>query len=221
MFAIALTLLVLDLRIPEGATSALEVLQQEWPSYVSFALSFIVIAYFWVGHHRLFKAVVATTPASSSSTSCCSSSSRRCRSRRGLISEFAPEAAAVVLYAALVALLAVVQLLEWSYARRRGLLADWVDAGLFQYVLWDLVPVVIVFGGSIAVALLVGGSAATYSWFAMFVVAPVAGIIVTRGIDRRRSLAGAGESDAVGARGRVGAVTPRAGRAPRPAGGRG
>src|SRR5690606_17996305 len=57
VYAIAMTLLVLDLRIPEGATSAIEVLQTEYPSYLAFALSFLIIGYSWIAHHRRFKFV--------------------------------------------------------------------------------------------------------------------------------------------------------------------
>src|ERR687885_240656 len=56
VFAIAITLLVLDLRPPElhgeGLWSALWL--QEWTHYVSYALSFIVIGIVWAQHHHLF-----------------------------------------------------------------------------------------------------------------------------------------------------------------------
>jgi len=186
VFAIAMTLLVLDLRIPDGATSALAVVQAEWPSYLSFALSFVVIAWSWIGHHRRFKAIVAhdtglivinlgllfvivSIPFATS-----------------LLGEFSPELTSVVLYAACVMLIAVMELAEWLYLRRRRLLAPWVDGGVFLYVLWDILPVVIVFGGSIIVAFAAGGAVAMYCWFAMFVVSPVAGALVERRIDRAR-----------------------------------
>ena len=58
VYAIALTLLVVDLKIPDGATSAADVMAQEWPSYLGFALSFVIISISWIGHHRRFRVIV-------------------------------------------------------------------------------------------------------------------------------------------------------------------
>ncbi len=59
VFAIAITLLALDLRLPAqgGALndSALALaLLAAWPKYLSFAVSFLVVGLFWSGHHRRF-----------------------------------------------------------------------------------------------------------------------------------------------------------------------
>ncbi len=64
--AIALTLLVLPLvevvteSKAEGLT-AREVITEHWPAIFSFLLSFVVIANFWLGHHRVFEHVRAYT----------------------------------------------------------------------------------------------------------------------------------------------------------------
>ncbi|VVJ23864.1 protein of uncharacterised function DUF1211 [Amycolatopsis camponoti] len=54
--AIAITLLALELPLPEGATNAelLRSLGHHQSEYVSFLISFIVIAVHWRAHHRLF-----------------------------------------------------------------------------------------------------------------------------------------------------------------------
>jgi uncharacterized membrane protein len=59
VFAIAMTLLVLDLQLPipvEGQPHrpAVDVILSLGPAYFSYALSFIVIAVFWVAHHHQF-----------------------------------------------------------------------------------------------------------------------------------------------------------------------
>jgi TMEM175 potassium channel family protein len=57
VFAIAVTLLVLELKVP--ATSGLppgglmEALRDEWPSYFAYLLSFATILIMWVNHHVL------------------------------------------------------------------------------------------------------------------------------------------------------------------------
>ncbi|MEU8630592.1 TMEM175 family protein [Amycolatopsis sp. NPDC048633] len=54
--AIAITLLALELPLPEGATSAelLRSLGHHRSEYISFLISFAVIAGHWRAHHRLF-----------------------------------------------------------------------------------------------------------------------------------------------------------------------
>jgi len=65
VFAIAITLLILEIRAPEaGAAGGLWAgLLALWPSYVAFLLSFFVILVMWVNHHELMRlARVVTYP---------------------------------------------------------------------------------------------------------------------------------------------------------------
>ena len=54
VFAIAITLLVLELRVPPEASSLGAGLLAEWPSFGAFATSFATIGIMWLNHHRLF-----------------------------------------------------------------------------------------------------------------------------------------------------------------------
>lgn len=59
VFAIAMTLLVLDFKvpiIPEGSTvDALpKLILGLWPNFFNYVLSFILLAIFWIVHHRQF-----------------------------------------------------------------------------------------------------------------------------------------------------------------------
>lgn len=58
VFAIAITLLALEIRLPEGDFSDNAALTRAllamWPKYLAFGISFWVIASFWLGHHRMF-----------------------------------------------------------------------------------------------------------------------------------------------------------------------
>jgi uncharacterized membrane protein len=55
VIAIAITLLILEIKVPEGAGEALpHKLAEQWPSYVSYAVSFFVIGVIWLNHHALF-----------------------------------------------------------------------------------------------------------------------------------------------------------------------
>jgi|EndMetStandDraft_4_1072995.scaffolds.fasta_scaffold133763_2 uncharacterized membrane protein len=57
VFAIAITLLVLDLKVPrelhEGQTLT-AALAHQWPAYVAFVTSFLTILVMWINHHRMF-----------------------------------------------------------------------------------------------------------------------------------------------------------------------
>ena len=55
VFAIAITLLVLDVRLPPGAK--LFELRAVWPQIMGFAISFFVVGRFWLAHHSLFEGV--------------------------------------------------------------------------------------------------------------------------------------------------------------------
>jgi uncharacterized membrane protein len=55
VFAIAITLLILNIKIPQGPEHTLaRDLFQQWPSYLAFLLSFLFIGVMWLNHHRLF-----------------------------------------------------------------------------------------------------------------------------------------------------------------------
>jgi len=55
VFAILITIMVLELRPPEG--SSFEALKPLIPKVISYALSFVYIGIYWNNHHHLFQAV--------------------------------------------------------------------------------------------------------------------------------------------------------------------
>ena len=60
VFAIAITLLVLDLKIPHNAsdpTQLSRLLLAQWPAYLAFLTSFATILIMWINHHRIFTLV--------------------------------------------------------------------------------------------------------------------------------------------------------------------
>jgi uncharacterized membrane protein len=59
VFAIAITLLVLEIRVPGQGESLSSALLHRWPSYFAY-VSFLTIGIMWVNHHQLFKFVKAT-----------------------------------------------------------------------------------------------------------------------------------------------------------------
>ena len=60
VFAIALTLLVLDLHAPGDSRGRFaHVLVEQWPAYVAYLAAFLNIASIWINHHDLFTRVRA------------------------------------------------------------------------------------------------------------------------------------------------------------------
>ena len=178
VFAIALTLLVIDLKVPlDGSGSAWAVIVDEVPGFFAYALSFAIISINWMAHHRKFRVikthdgglmaidlallfVVAFVPFPTS-----------------LISQYGEEPAAVVLYAFVVGLLSVLQYALWSWAWQHGLVEKQVDLELYRYNRRRQLATPAVFWLSIPIALLVSGEWAMYFWFALFPVHLVLGAV--------------------------------------------
>ena len=59
VFAIAITLLVVDIRVPTVVANAAQELHGDLGRILSFAISFLVIGLFWMGHHRMFRYITA------------------------------------------------------------------------------------------------------------------------------------------------------------------
>lgn len=66
VFAIALTLLVLDLKVPDLDTPTnamlMHELRKEVPSFLSYLLSFYIVASYWLSHREVLKSVTVMHP---------------------------------------------------------------------------------------------------------------------------------------------------------------
>ncbi len=59
VFAVAITLLVLDIHVPtapltNASLSLTKELLNQWPAYVAYITSFLTILVMWINHHRIF-----------------------------------------------------------------------------------------------------------------------------------------------------------------------
>lgn len=59
VFAIAITLLILEIHVPESALDSdlRKALLHLWPSFLAFLASFMTIGVIWLNHHRLFSLI--------------------------------------------------------------------------------------------------------------------------------------------------------------------
>jgi len=67
VFAIAITLLILDIKIPPiGSSHTIPEfwrrLLKDWPSWFGFFLSFMIILVAWINHHDVFKIIGKSSP---------------------------------------------------------------------------------------------------------------------------------------------------------------
>jgi TMEM175 potassium channel family protein len=58
VFAIAITLLILEIKVPQDPDLG-RALLHEWPSFLAFLASFFTIGVMWMNHHRLFTLIEA------------------------------------------------------------------------------------------------------------------------------------------------------------------
>jgi uncharacterized membrane protein len=65
VFSIAITLLVLDIKVPRapdlvGRWSLSTALLRQWPTYVAYVLSFVTVLIMWANHHKVFRHIRRT-----------------------------------------------------------------------------------------------------------------------------------------------------------------
>jgi uncharacterized membrane protein len=58
VFAIAITLLVLEIKVPPPDMTLEAGLLRLWPSYLAYTVSFLVIGAIWINHHAMFRHIV-------------------------------------------------------------------------------------------------------------------------------------------------------------------
>lgn len=168
VFAIAITLLALDLRLPAGSgawssAQLLEQLLESWHRVLAFVVSFLAIGTFWMAHHRKFRFIrrydrglltlnllflmaIAFVPFPTS-----------------VISESGTRTA-TIFYALTLALAGLMLSAVWWYASRRNRLTDPHLDVLQRRRQWaPLVLTVVLFVVSIALAF-VNGNLARFSW---------------------------------------------------------
>ena len=173
VFAIAMTLLVVGLAVPETTAGASADLGQRLralsPKYLSYAISFLAIASYWTSHQRIFRYIVradsrlvwlnillllciAFQPFPTS-----------------VLGEYG-DRTAVMFYAATLFATGAVVLALWAYAAAgRRLVSPGLDARLIQHQTVRASSVPIVFLASIAIAQ-VDPTAAEFSWLAILVI---------------------------------------------------
>lgn len=181
VFAIAITLLALEIRVPDDAENLRGALFALWPKFFSFALSFWLIGTYWIAHHRTFHRVrgydrrllfinllflmwIALLPFSSS-----------------LLGEHGDERVAVIVYASHITLTGLTLWLVWRHVSGDERLIDASRISERERRHNDLgLAVPLVFAVSIGISF-ISVTGAELFWFLAFAARPV----LHRLLDRR------------------------------------
>ncbi|WP_435156441.1 TMEM175 family protein [Haladaptatus sp. DFWS20] len=174
VFAIAITLLILNIELPERTGSAAVGVYRvitEWPDILAYVISFLVIGNYWIGHHSVFEDIeyydrrllwlniiylmfIAFIPFSTA-----------------LLGDF-PGSFPVIVYAGTLALTGIVFAGLWRYAWANGLLDETVDTDQVREITLSILIPSAIFTGSVLVAL-ISARLAMYSWLFLFLADPI------------------------------------------------
>ena len=165
VFAIAITLLVVDLRVPDEVLNAGDQLHADKYRILGFAISFLVIGLFWMGHHRLFRYITALDrPVIFLNLLFLGTIAFLPYPTALLFASSTKQVPATVFYAACVAGAGLVELAIWLYALRAdGLVPASISPASRRYVTAQILPTPVVFGLSIPVAFVAPG-VAPFTW---------------------------------------------------------
>ena len=178
VFAIAITLLVIDLRLPALPPHAtndqlVDALRAVAPGVAAYALSFTVVGLYWLGHWRRFHYVVRADQRLAMTNLLLLGLVAFIPFPTAVMGEHGDLPAAVLLYAGTLALAGLASLLTWIYAARAGLTAPGVTPAIVRYGTIRGLAVPLVMAGSLVLLPIGGTSLAEYSWLAIFIVQPL------------------------------------------------
>ena len=152
VFAIAMTLLVLEIRVPDtDGDLRWEALGALWPQFFAYALSFTIIGLNWVTHHRKFLVIVRFDAMLMTINLALLGFVALLPFPTSVLADYGDDTPVVVLYAFNVGIITVLQLALWVHARRAGL-TERLDDGVYRLVRRNLYPVPVIMGASIVVA---------------------------------------------------------------------
>jgi uncharacterized membrane protein len=172
VFAIAITLLTLDLRLPDLADKSEHALflalLNAVPALAAYALSFAVVAAFWIGHIRTFRAVVRTTPVLIALDLLLLAFIALLPFPTSVLARDGNLATAALFYALFGLATASLSTLLWVYAAYVGrVVGSWVTPQVARFTTYRAATAPIVFAVSIPVVLVFGAFPAEAMWYSL------------------------------------------------------
>jgi uncharacterized membrane protein len=161
VFAIAMTLLVLEIKVPGGdelereGISLGRALADIWYEFFGYALSFFFVASTWLLHHNVWRFVTAVNPRSQWLNMMLLFFVAFTPVPTAVIADYGPSTpVAPVFYALTIAAVGASLLLLLMYCHRAGLLSESMEPDMYYMVRRQLILSPAVFVGSCVIALL-------------------------------------------------------------------
>jgi uncharacterized membrane protein len=159
VIAIAITLLVLEISVPDAPAGKLfDELLDSWASYAAFALSFVVIGIMWVSHHSMFERIARVDRGLLFSNLLLLLGIAFLPFPTALLAKYVEEggsnaSAAAAIYSAVMALIGIAFIGLWVHLERHPeLLVDGVDPALLRRSIHLSMVGPVVYGLSIGLA---------------------------------------------------------------------
>lgn len=167
VFAIAMTLLAVDLRVPEvPAGDLVPTLSAMLSQYLTFVLSFVVAGAVWMAHHRKFAALAAVDQTLLRLNLVMLLFVASLPLPTAILGRFGDTVVSAVVYTLTIAAIGFTLVGTWIYAWHRHLVRSDVTVGVFRYVLVQSFPIPGTFLLSVPVALTLGAHVAELLWIA-------------------------------------------------------
>lgn len=174
IFAIVMTLLILDIPVPEIAPGVAQAelpsrVLELWPKFFSYVLSFLVIGTYWLAHHGTYRYIESYDRGLMWLNLLFLLSVSFVPFPTALLGEYGEQQFAVVLYALSLAIPRLLLALIWWYAITRTLISEGQDLGMSRYHFVRSLVIAAIFLFSIVLSFF-SITAAILSWFVMFAV---------------------------------------------------
>ena len=145
VFAIAITLLVLEIAVPVGSERDLwAAVVDEWPSYLAYLVSFSTVGAVWVAHTIITECLVRATPVLIRLNLLLLMVVSFLPFPTKLLAEYVgedrPERIAATIYGLNLLLTAVLVSAVWRYAVREGLIRPDIADEYVKLITWRLTP---------------------------------------------------------------------------------
>lgn len=180
VMAIALTVLVLEIRIPQVPANHLSdlpqaLLESDRNGVIAYVIAFVLIGVNWLMHHRKFTVIDRYDPWLQILNLCYLFFIALLPLPVSIVAEYGLVPISVELYALFIAAPSLFQLLIWVHAWRAKLFNPVVDLGMYRTIRRSHYSVILVFSLSIIVSILFGPIVAMISWFAVFPASIIVG----------------------------------------------
>ena len=158
VIAIAITLLVLEVKIPSREVASLaHALLDQWPAYLSYVVSFLTVGIIWVNHHSMFAHLARADAIVHFLNLGLLMTIAFVPFPTAVVAEFierpSDERAAAILYGALFTLMAVFFNVLWQYMiRKPGLLRADADPRQIEAITRSYLPGIPLYASATAVA---------------------------------------------------------------------